>query len=381
MRRLGALAALAALLAASPAGGGGERLYALEGSQAAARLTEIDAATLAPRGRSLRVGAFTAERAISPDRSTLALVSQERPLLRFVDLGQMRHTGQAALAEAGEVQWLRWTERGLVALVDLPRGSKLVWLDPLRRQVTRTLRYRGELVDPRLAGGRVVAVEWPLGRIGPVRLDVVEPDGRARSIRLDRIVGGWARRGNDVLRMAEPGLAVDGAGERAWLADADGEICEVTLDSLAVRCNPVRTLAKVGNPWSRRQLKLVAPGTLALSGWEKREAGPRAARSIGLWLVDTSTWRRRLVDRGVDSFRAAQGVVVGVRRNGVTAYGTDGVRRYAIEVPFQLGVLSITGPYLYVPEGGRTVVADLASGRILGRPSRTSLPFQDPETW
>lgn len=372
---------LAALAAAVPASGGGEPLYALQGSQAAARLVQVDPETLRAVGKPLPVGSFTAERAFSPDRSVLALVSQERPTVRFVKLRRVRVIGDAKLAAAGEVQTLRWTEQGLVAVVDLSRGSQLVWLDPDRRSVRRVLRYRGELADFRLAAGRIVVLEWPAGRIGPVRLNVVDADGRARSARVERIRGGWARRGNAVLRVAEPALAVDGAGERAWLADADGEICEVTLDSLAVRCNAVRTLAKVGNPWSRRQLKLVAPGTLALSGWEKTEAGPRAARSIGLWLVDTSTWRRRLVDRGVDSFRAAQGVVVGVRRNGVTAYGTDGARRYAIEVPFQLGVLSITGPYLYVPEGGRTVVADLASGRVLGRPSRTSLPFQDPETW
>ena len=244
------------------------------------------------------------------------------------------------------------------------------------------LRYRGELADFRLAAGRIAVLEWPAGRVGPVRLNVVDTDGRARSIRVDRIRGRWQRKGNDVARIAEPGLAIDPEGERAWLADADGEICEVTLDSLAVRCNAVRALAKVGTPWSRRQLKLVADGTLALSGWETPEAGPRAARSIGLWLVDTSTWRRRLVDRGIDSFRFAGGVIVGVRRNGVRAYGPDGARRYGIEVPLQLGVISTAGPYLHVPGADdRTVVADLATGRVLGRPAGGARPFQDPDTW
>ena len=169
--------------------------------------------------------------------------------------------------------------------------------------------------------------------------------------------------------MAEPGLAIDLEGERAWLADADGEICEIVLDSLAVRCNTVRTLTKTGAPWSRRQLKLIADGTLALSGWEKPERGPRPARSIGLWLVDTTTWRRRLLDRGIGSFRFAGGVVVGERRNGVTAYDTTGALRYRLEEPLQLGVISTTGPYLYVPRvDRRTVVADLATGRVLGTP-------------
>ena len=185
-----------------------------------------------------------------------------------------------------------------------------------------------------------------------------------------------------MVRMAEPGLAIDRDGERAWLADGDGEICEVTLDSLAVRCNAVRTLAKNGAPWSRRQLKLIAPGTLALSGWEKPTAGPRAAKSIGLWLVDTGTWRRRMLDRGIGSFRFAGGVIVGERRNGVTAYDPAGALRYRLEERLQLGVLSTAGPYLYVPRADRrTVVAELATGRVLGRPTAQATPFQELDTW
>jgi len=376
------LAALAALAVALPASGGGGTFFGLQGSQADGRLVRVNPTTLRPLGPSLRIGNFTAERAVSPDRRTVALVSQDRPVMRFVDLERMRVLGSAELAEEGEVHVLRWTERGLVAVVDPPRGSQLVWLDPERRLVTRVLRYRGELADFRLAAGRIAVLEWPSGVVGPVRLNVIDADGRARSIRVDRIRGGWARKGNEVVRVAEPGLAIDPAGERAWLADADGEICEVVLDSLAVRCNTVRTLAKIGTPWSRRQLKLVADGTLALSGWEKPEAGPRAARSIGLWLVDTSTWRRRLLGRGIDSFRAAGGVIVGVRLGGVTAYDATGALRYRIEEPEQLGVISTTGPYLYVPRTDRrTVVADLATGRVLGRPAGTASPFQELDTW
>lgn len=347
-----------------------------------ATLHLVDPVRLIPRGASLKLGLFNADTARSPDGSALAVLARDRPVVRFVDLERMRVLGDARLAAEGEVHVLRWTQRGLVAVVDPPRGSKLVWLDPAQRRVTRVLRYRGELADFRLAAGRIAVLERPGGRVGPVRLNVIDIDGRARSVRVDRIRGGWARRGSEVVRMAEPGLAVDPAGERAWLADGDGEICEVALRTLEVRCNTVRTLAKTGAPWSRRQLKLVADGTLALSGWEKPESGRRAARSIGLWLVDTSTWKRRLVDRGVGSFRFAGGVLVGVRKNGVTAYDPAGGLRYRLEEPLQLGVFTTTGPYLYVPcVDRRTVVADLATGRILGRPAGQAIPFQELDTW
>lgn len=356
--------------------------FALVGpSQADSVLSRVDPVTLRPSGRTLRLGSFSAERALSPDRTMLAIVSQDRPVVRFVDLRRMRATGVAVLSTEGEVQSLRWTEEGLVALVDLPVGSKLVWLDPGTRKLTRTLRYRGELVDPRLVAGRLVVVEWPSRRVDSVRLDVVERDGRARSARIARIAGGWARRGNEITRVAEPGLAVDPTGKLAWLADGDGEICEVVLETFETRCNTVRRTAKSGAPWSRRQLRLVGEATLALSGWEKPTAGPKAAKSIGLWLVDTRTWSRRLLDPGIDSFRFSGGVLVGVRRNGVTAYGSDGERRYAIEEPLQLGVISTTGPYLYVPRtDSSTVVAELSTGAVLRRSAKGSTPFQDLDT-
>src|SRR5688500_740523 len=265
------VAALAALAVTVPASGGGGTLFGLQGSQADSRLVRVNPTTLRTVGPSLRVRNFTAERAISPDGRPIAIVSQDRPIVRLVDHERMRVLGGAQLADEGEVHVLRWTERGLVAVVDPLRGSKLVWLDPERRRVTRVLRYRGELADFRLAAGRIAVLEWPSGGVGPVRLNVIDLDGRARSIRVDRIRGGWARKAGQVVRVAEPGLAVDPAGERAWLADADGEICEIVLDSLTVRCNTVRTLAKTGMPWSRRQLKLVAENKLALSGWEKPE--------------------------------------------------------------------------------------------------------------
>ena len=375
-----AAACVVALLAGA-APGASRPFWGLSGSNADATLTLVDPVALRASGPGVRLGRFSGERALPPGETTLAIAAQEQPVVRLVDVGR-RVLGDVRLAEEGEVQALRWTGGRFVALVDTARGSRLVWVDPEERRVTRTLRYRGELADLRVALGRIAVVEWPAGRVGPVRLNVIDPDGRARSTRVDRIRGGWARKGNEVVRMAEPGFALDAVGQRAWLVDGDGEICEVVLGSLAVRCHVVRTLAKSGAPWSRRQLKLIGPTTLALSGWEKPTAGPRAAKAIGLWLLDTETRRRRLVHRGIDSFRFAGGLVVGVRRGGVSAYDPAGVLQYRLEEPQQLGVIRTAGPYLYVPRAdGRAVVAELATGRVLGRPASRATPFQDGDTW
>ena len=107
MARYAWLAALAALAAAVPASGGGGTLYGLQGSQADGRLVRVNPTTLRTLGPALRVGAFTAERALSPDGRTIALVSQRRPVVRFVDLVRMRVLGDAPLADEGEVHTLR----------------------------------------------------------------------------------------------------------------------------------------------------------------------------------------------------------------------------------------------------------------------------------
>ena len=77
------LAVAAALALAVSASGGGEARYGLSGSQADVTLSQVDPATLRPVGQPLRVGAFNADRAFAPDGSTLALVSQERPVVRL----------------------------------------------------------------------------------------------------------------------------------------------------------------------------------------------------------------------------------------------------------------------------------------------------------
>jgi len=66
----------------------------------------------------------------------------------------------------------------------------------------------------------------------------------------------------------------------------------------------------------------------------------------------------------------------------VTAYDSTGALRYRLEEPLQLGVNSTAGLYLYVPRtDGRTVVAELATGRVLGRPAGAANPFQELDTW
>lgn len=88
-----------------------------------------------------------------------------------------------------------------------------------------------------------------------------------------------------------------------------------------------------------------------------------------------------MLDRGVGSFRFAGGVIVAEREGGVTAYAPHGTLHYRVEEPLQIGVVSTTGPYVYVPATDTlTLVVELATGRVLGRPVAAT-PFQELDTW
>ena len=109
MARRAWIAALAALAVAAPGSAATEQYWGLSYSQGDASLHRVDPITLRSVGPSLRLGTISAERSLSPDGSTLAVVAQDRPVVRFVDLERMRVVGEGMLADVGEVHVLRWT--------------------------------------------------------------------------------------------------------------------------------------------------------------------------------------------------------------------------------------------------------------------------------
>lgn len=382
------LVAAVLLAAAALARAGGEAAYGIvwPDLKGAAHLVRIDPVTVRAQGRTAAtLGQNVLGHAVSPDRSQFVFGRHDVATLRFVALPSLRMTGDVELG-LGDLEWLLWPGNRIVALYRLKRATLAV-VDPESRMVTRRWRFRGPIESVRAAAGRVVLLEWPVEAPGPSTLHLLEPDNRLRSVRLERIAAGVQQKAGKVVQIDQPGLAIDDTGTRAFVVDRDGEICEVALDTLAVACHPLRhtaSVAKGDEVWFQRQLRWVGPDTLALSGWQKPRRGPGpAAKAIGLSLIDTRTWQRRLLDQGTDTFWFAGGTIVAQSTGKMLGFAPDGTKRYDRPVASASGIVSVAPPYLYVAREYRpSLVLDLATGRLLGTANTLKIhPLSDPDAW
>jgi len=145
---------------------------------------------------------------------------------------------------------------------------------------------------------------------------VVEPDGRMRTIALRRLRTGWDRK--DARHF--PGFAVDPAGERAFVLGEGQPVAIVDLRTLRVRYKRVNAMRL--RPITVPHPKGVDPGIdrvrnaqwlgddrIAISGsdgyvsdfnptsWQSKSYTP-----AGLAILDTRTWRMRVLDQRPTSF-------------------------------------------------------------------------------
>ena len=232
----------------------------------------------------------------------------------------------------------------------------------------------------------------PEGRIGPARLAVI-------SVELSRIRAG-SNVGHEepvafVPELRHPGITVDEAGDRAFVAGASGDpIAEVRLTTLDVsyrspstsRSWPARlrdwlepaAAAKGPVASSHRVVRWLGNGLLALSGSDTTPTGPEtmASTPAGLSIVDTRDWSLRVVDSSISGLIRTAGMLVAPSdRGGILGYTNTGERRYEALPGRRLDVWDALENRVFVAGHGRapTVhVIDANTGRLLGR--RSSMP-------
>jgi hypothetical protein len=297
-----------------------------------AALSWLDARSLRERpGRRLPLGDHGVGWTVAPDRS-LALFagggdSNDGRLL-VVDPRRLRRLGTIRLRSP----WWEWPyasswvgrSRVLLAGSGVIEGSErdlsataVTALDPAARRVVAQRTLPGELLaSGRLPDGLVLLLGRPAG-IGPAKVAVVDAGGRARMVSLPGIAAGFQEPADwDVAgassRRAQPGLAVDPDGRRAFVVGAGAPVAEVDLRSLQVawhRTEPrpglLRRLADWLLPAAEaksvhgpvRMAAWLGDGLLAVWGQDETEPvvrGPTVEqwlRPAGLRLVDTRTWR------------------------------------------------------------------------------------------
>lgn len=334
-------------------------------------LRRLDARTLAPRPGGFDLGEYHDAWAFSPDRRTLAVGTFARTGLRLIDPVTLRLQRDVPMPIAAiGVGWIDparvavLLQRGGVVLVDAQKGRiQRRW--PLEYGWACQGRYQA--VTPH---GVVFLVASRGG--GRLRLLRIDPSGELDVVALARIRSPSSRRA-----CSGSALAVDPTGGRAFVAGSAGPAAIVDLRSLRVTYRPERRLdgpcrRTVRLCAARRSAVWAAPGTLAVAGIEyvvRRGARPRE-RTLGLTLIDTTTWSSRVVDRSaaqVAAMRDGSWLAISGRRPGIRAVTPSGDTRWTALRGTQIRTAQATSRHVYALDdaGKTTYVLDAASGRTL----------------
>jgi hypothetical protein len=169
----------------------------------------------------------------------------------------------------------------------------------------------------------------------------------------------------------------------------DGSITDVAVDTgaVTVHASRARTPSAVekGIAAAEVQALSVAPGVLVYSGI-RRSAGGRLVPT-GVRLVDTRTWRDRLLIAHASGFAYADGTILAyqpfvdqlgraIPRTGVHVYTAAGRLRLRTFSDEQVELVRVQGRYAYLAGPGGTSVLDLRSGALSVAVTDASLSFE-----
>jgi hypothetical protein len=399
VRRVARLVGLCVLVAAGLTGaasaGVRQPFLALTGNGVTETLVRLHPISLepVPGRRQVYVGLHDIPHAFSPGGSLLAIGSGRTSSLLIVDVRHMRIVGHLDARFTNAVSWLSPRRLVLVENVRAEGTMRASVLAVDRGQVRVLARF--QLTETSnlnaIAPGRHSAALLlsPQGELGRAQLAVVDSTG-IRYLTLDRIAAGSTpsdpAASPQFVRYSYPGLAVDPAGDRAFVVAPDGVVAEVSLSSLAVTYNELSTSRQaeaaadgggstVFGDGSTRNAAWLGRDLIAVSGddqWtEMTPAGPvQHFATAGLRLIDTATWSERTLDEHAEWFAATGRFLVGVssepRR--LTAYDRAGdvlsrrsLRAYGIQVGGGRAYLTLGEEY----RRHRVRVVDLGTGRVL----------------
>jgi hypothetical protein len=386
-----AVTIIAVLSGAGAAAVSSAPLVVLVDGAVASRLVALEPVTLDPRGSLALPGtSFGREWARSPDRSHLALVPkpvERRERLFVIDTRARPRVVVRMRLPHGDVCRLAWPQPRSIVVVLTRKAACYSFVDEARMLVIdpRTTRMvargritgRAAIVATAPTPNGLAFLLQPAGRRGGPRLVLASTAG-TRVIRLPRLQT-RPRPLDKSLHGSAAGLAVEGDGTRAFVLDSNTRVIEVNLASAKVdvhRLTPYRS-ASAAKATSGAVVQALAPrpGVLALTGI--RRAGRRELEPAGLRLVDTHTWRSRLLDNEVTGIAVAETTILAFQPSfdelggrtaaiGLRAYSIDGFKRFGILDGSPVVSAATDGRYAYVTGRGRAgvLVVDLTDGRV-----------------
>ena len=358
------------------------------------RLVALEPRTLEPhRGGSLALPgwAFGREWARSPSGDRIALVpkpSETNERLFVISArGSLRILARLSLP-GEDVCRLAWPSARRI-LVVLTRGgacyteyesARVLVVDPRNARVVAQRSLSGPatiVATARTRGGLGLLLAPPTGRSG-ARLVLAAAAG-TRSIRLPSLK--TLPRPLDKSASGDAiGLAVDGESRRAYLVESQGRVLEVELARGAVEAHalPLRTpsAARKGRAESVLQALVLPEGLLAVTGVLRQPRG--ALVPLGLRLVDTRTWRSRLIDHDATGIARAGETLLAfqplfdqlggrVGAIGLRGYSLAGSLRFSALDGRPIGAVRTQGGYAYAavgPPPGATSVIDVDDGSV-----------------
>ncbi len=375
--RLVVIAALACTVVAAEVSAGAERegapLYAVTENGTGGRLlTQRDPATLSAVGPSAKLSGSSQAAAFSPDGSQLAFVqwAGDRPSLRILELARMQWRRQVPLNLTTGTVLVRWLDaRRLLALAEQREGLRVLVRDTRMNRWNHANRIRGHLTDRyqvAVAQTRAAVLIRAGQGIGAVRVAVASSSGSTRIVTVNRIREGSS--GRDIYR---PSLVASPLADQAYVVGSIGEpVATINLRTLAISYRkPFASAGTAAFAGAERMTVWLGGGRFAAAGWDDGAPG-YDSKLLGLRVVDTRSWRTRVLDPDSDYFCVAGHSVVGHHLDGtLIVFGFDGTRRIALTLPDGGSAMPSTSNdrYLYLGTGGETLIADLASGRVIGR--------------
>jgi hypothetical protein len=324
---------------------------------------------------SPRVAEYRWTAAVSPDGRRVAIGSGgPRGGITIFDVASLQQTQRVHAGIAPDaLAWLSPTRVAAALTCNLAnasgRGCEVVLVDADAGEIVS--RWFLSFTPPLPPIPKPVAVTkhgvlFLLAHVSeraPARLVLITPDEQRRDLSLPEIELGVAP-GGSIFDQTSGGLAVDSAGDTAFVVGAGRTLAEIELETMTVRYRDIQEL-EPGSPGSWRTIITLDGGRLAITG---EGAGPPPRLPAGVTIVDTATWRGWRVD--ADASRAVFAgqtlLTYGGRSPGVTGHTSSGERRFQLfqASPERQSILSVRadGTHAFVTRrsaDGRGVITEI----------------------
>jgi hypothetical protein len=340
-------------------------------------LARLDPSTLAPVARLRLPGRFVGFAVPSADGRRIAVVAPHDGALRLYEGLTLRRVVRVG-ARGAQVRSVMWTAPDrLVAIVQrmsrpyarYVRARYAVGVDVTNGRVLfRTpFEQRLSLTGEGSSQGQVALLYESSSLLARrARIDVVSPDGTVRSVPLH------FGRGRSVRLIA--GLAVDPASPRAYVVLSGGRVAVVDLRTLRIAYHPIAgpTTGASAADFVTLRAETFGSHSLVVSGLFLASERP-----VGLAVVDTRTWRSRVIDRRATTFAVAGDTIVTAGR-GITGYRADGSHRYHLLGTTRISQLQIVQGRAHAWLGGMRpfVLGTPPPARVLIFSPRSGLVFE-----